>query len=95
MLKREGIQFQVCRNPDVKCSVVERAQRTIREKLYRYFTYRNTQRYIDVLPRFVRAYNDPCTVQLAWRHQKSQIQTYWRYGRGQQTRIVVVKYVKR
>ena len=22
MLKREGIQFQVCRNPDVKCSVV-------------------------------------------------------------------------
>ena len=26
VLKREGIQFQVCKNPDVKCSVVERAQ---------------------------------------------------------------------
>ena len=58
MLKREGIQFQVCRNRDVKCSVVERAQRTLREKLYRYFTYKNTHRYIDVLPQFVRAYND-------------------------------------
>jgi hypothetical protein len=31
MLKREGIVFQVCNNPDVKCSVIERAQRTIRE----------------------------------------------------------------
>jgi transposase InsO family protein len=38
MLKREGIQFQVCRNPDVKCAIVERVQRTIREKLYKYFT---------------------------------------------------------
>ena len=58
MLKREGIQFQVCRNPDVKCSVVERAQHTLREKLYGYFTYKNTHRHIDVLPRFVRAHND-------------------------------------
>ena len=58
MLKREGIQFQVCRNPDVKCSVVERAHRTIRDRLYKYFTYKNTYRYIDVLPKFVKAYND-------------------------------------
>ena len=34
MLKREGIQFQVCKNPDVKCSVVERSHRTIRDRLY-------------------------------------------------------------
>ena len=26
LLKREGIQFQVCRNPDIKCSIVERVQ---------------------------------------------------------------------
>ena len=58
MLKREGIQFQVCRNPDVKCNVVERAHRTIRDRLYKYFTYKNTYRYIDVLPKFVKAYND-------------------------------------
>jgi len=58
MLKREGIQFQVCRTPDVKCSVVERAHRTIRDRLYKYFTYKNTYRYIDDLPKFVKAYND-------------------------------------
>jgi len=42
MLKREGIQFQICKNPDVKCSILERAHRTIRDKLYKYFTYKNT-----------------------------------------------------
>ena len=58
MLKHEGIPFQVCRNPHVKCSIVERAQRTVRDRLYRYFTYTNAYRYIDVLPKFFKAYND-------------------------------------
>ena len=31
MLKSEGIQFHVCRNPDVKCAVVERIHRTLRK----------------------------------------------------------------
>jgi len=38
MLKSKGIQFQVCRNSDVKCSIVERAQRTIRDRVYKFFT---------------------------------------------------------
>jgi hypothetical protein len=58
MLKHEGIQFQVCKNPDVNFSIVERAHRTIRDKLYKYLTYKNMYRYIDVLPKFVKAYND-------------------------------------
>ena len=33
MLKREGIQLHVCRNPDLKCAVVERSHRTLRNKL--------------------------------------------------------------
>jgi len=57
-LRLEGNQFQVFKNPDVKCSVVERAHRTIRDRLYKYFTYKNTYRYIDVLPKFVKAYNE-------------------------------------
>jgi len=56
-LKREGIQFQICKNPDVKCSVIERAHRTLRYKLYKYFTYKNTYSFIDVLQKFVRGYN--------------------------------------
>jgi transposase InsO family protein len=58
MLKREGIEFSVCRNPDKKCAVIERVHRTIRNKLYKYFTYKNTYRYIDVLGDFVKGYND-------------------------------------
>jgi transposase InsO family protein len=48
MLKREGTQFLMCRNPDVKCAVVKRAHRTLRNKLYRYFTYKNTYRFVCV-----------------------------------------------
>jgi len=42
MLLVEGIQFQVCRNLDVKCAVVDRAHRIICDRLYKYFTYKNT-----------------------------------------------------
>ena len=52
-LRREGIRFQICKNPDVKFSVIERAHRTIRDKLYKFFTYR----FLDVLSEFVRGYN--------------------------------------
>jgi len=58
MLRDEGIQFQVFKNPDVKCAIVERAHRTIRERLFKYFTFRNSYRYIDVLPKYVNASND-------------------------------------
>ena len=58
MLRDEGIQFQVYRNPDVKCAVVERVHRTIRDTLFRFFTFSNSYRYIDVQPKFVKAYND-------------------------------------
>jgi len=58
VLRDEVIQFQVCRNPDVKCAVVELAHRTIRDRLSKFLTSSNSYRYIDVLPKFVKAYND-------------------------------------
>ena len=57
MLHAEGFQFQVSRNPDVKCAVVEPVHRTITDRLFKYFTFSNPYRYIDVLPKFVKAYN--------------------------------------
>ena len=57
MLRGEGVQFQVRKNPDLKCVVVEVAHRTIRYRLYKYFTYKYTYCYIDVFPKFDRAYN--------------------------------------
>ena len=58
MLKHVGIQFHVCGNSDLKCAVVERAHRILRNKLYRYFTYKNTYRFVSVLQKFVKAYNN-------------------------------------
>lgn len=56
-LKENDIQFRVATNPDVKAAVVERFNRTLKERMYRYFTFKNTKRYIDVLQPLVGAYN--------------------------------------
>jgi len=80
-IKREVIQFQVCRNPDVQCSVVERAHRTIHNGLYKYFTYKNANRYIDVLPKFVRANNGTihsATGMAPWRATDSDVLVIWK-----------------
>ena len=58
MIREEVIRFQACTNPDVKCAVAERIYRTISNRMYRYFTFRNTYRYINVLPIFIKAYNE-------------------------------------
>ena len=42
----------------MKCAVVERAHRSQRNNLYRYFTNKNTYRVIIVLQQFVKAYNN-------------------------------------
>ncbi len=38
MLRKEGIEFQVCRDPNVQCSIGERSHCTSRDKLYKYMT---------------------------------------------------------
>ena len=42
---------------DTKSSVVERFNRTLKEHMYRYFTARNTYRYVDPLPALMQGYN--------------------------------------
>ena len=42
---------------DVKASVVERAIRTLKTRLWKYFTWKGNYRYIDVLPSLVNSYN--------------------------------------
>jgi len=56
MFKREGIQFHLCRNPDVKCVVMEGVHRTLVNKFYGYFTYKNTYRFVDVIQQLVKGY---------------------------------------
>ena len=40
-----------------KAAIVERFNRTLREKLNRYFTHHNKKRWIDVLPQIINTYN--------------------------------------
>ena len=58
MLQRHGIHFYTSENEDLKASVVERFNRTLKTKMYRYFTHANTRRYVDVLDDLLHAYNN-------------------------------------
>ena len=57
LLREEKIDFFTTENEDIKAAVVERFNRTLKERLWRYFTKSNTTRYLDVLPDVVYAYN--------------------------------------
>jgi transposase InsO family protein len=56
LLKAKGIQHFVS-NSDKKAAVVERFNRTIKSRIWTYFTAKKTKRYVDVLQDFVNAYN--------------------------------------
>jgi len=57
MLKRRNIHFYTSENEDIKAAVIERFNRTLKTKMYKYFTFKNTWRYIDVLQHLVDSYN--------------------------------------
>lgn len=56
--KAHEINFYTTRNPDTKAAVVERFLKTIKTRLWRYFTHKNTFRYVDVIQQLARAYNN-------------------------------------
>ena len=57
MLRRHNVHFYTSENDDIKASVVERFNRTLKSKMFRYFTFKNTWRYVDVLQQLVKSYN--------------------------------------
>lgn len=61
-LRDNNVHFFFTRNREIKAGIVERFNRTLKSKLWRYMTYTGGNRYIDVLPR--------CTKQQAWHRQK-------------------------
>ena len=56
-LKDHNIRFFHTHNHEIKASVAERFIRTIKEKLWRYFTYENKRKYTHVIQKLVHAYN--------------------------------------
>ena len=55
-LKKQKIHFFHSHNYEIKCSIVERCISTLKERLWRYFTYTNTRRYVDVIQAIVHSY---------------------------------------
>jgi len=45
-------------SPDLHAGVVERANRTIKDRLYRYFTQNRTTRWVDIIDKIVHAINN-------------------------------------
>lgn len=56
-LKSRKIKFFTT-NSEVKSALIERFIRTLRSRLYRYFTHKNTLKYVDVIQDLVSAYNN-------------------------------------
>lgn len=56
-LKEKGVYHYTSHSTEQKASCAERLIRTIKGRLYKYFTAKNTTRYIEVLPKIMHAYN--------------------------------------
>lgn len=54
---KNDIAYRRVTNPEQKASVVERVIRTLKIMIFKYLTEFNTNRFIDVLPKLVQAYN--------------------------------------
>ena len=56
-LKSESIDYFTTYNEDIKASVVERFNRTLKTKMWKYFTSQQTNVFVDVLADLVWSYN--------------------------------------
>lgn len=57
-MKRNGIHLYFSYNQDIKAAVVERFNRTLKGRMFRFFTHAGSRRYVNVLDRLLDAYNN-------------------------------------
>ena len=55
-LKKHDVHFFTTYNEEIKVSIVERFNRTLKTQMWKYFTHRKTLSYIDVLSEMVASY---------------------------------------
>ena len=58
LFKNNSIHFYTTENEDIKAAVVERFNRTLKTRMWKYFTFKGTHRYIDVLVDLIYSYNN-------------------------------------
>ena len=95
-------------NDDIKAACVERFNRTLKTKLFRYFTHSRTHKWVNVLPSFVDSYNNAIhrtigiapnavnlenTQQIANRMYPPKTTPHWTFQVGDQVRISKYKHV--
>ena len=56
-LKEHDVHFFTTYNEETKASIVERFNRTLKTKMWKYFTHRETLTYVEVLSEMVASYN--------------------------------------
>ena len=57
LVEKNSIHFFTT-NSDLKASMVERFNRTLKTRMWKYFTTKNTRVYIDIMPDIVHGYNN-------------------------------------
>jgi len=102
VFKKYNIKHYWSFNDDIKAACVERFNRTIKTRLFRYMTSRHTKRWIDVLNAFIDSYNKsfhrtigmaPIDVtlensqQIADRMYPLKTKTHWKFQVGDKVRI--------
>jgi hypothetical protein len=56
--RQMGIKHYTTQNPDTKAAIIERFHRTLKAKMYKYFSFESTLNYIDILPKLLESYNN-------------------------------------
>jgi len=57
-ISKYGVELFHSQNQEIKCALVERYNRTLKSKMFKYFTSKGKRKYIDVLQKFVQSYNN-------------------------------------
>jgi len=58
LMTEYNVHHYTSENDDLKASVVERFNRTLKQKMFRYFSTHQTRRYLDVLDDLIDSYNN-------------------------------------
>jgi transposase InsO family protein len=108
VFKKFNIRHYWSLNDDIKAACVERFNRTLKSRMYRYFTAHRTNRWIDVLQSLIESYNNsfhrtigmtPNNVtpdnaqQIAERMYPLKEIPHWKFQLGDTVRITVYKNI--
>lgn len=58
VLMRRGTYLFFSKNKDIKCAIVERFNRTLKSRMFKYFTLKGQREWVGVLPDLLHAYNN-------------------------------------